>query len=123
MSSGPALVRLSDGRIKHTTYYGSADSLLRSLHDTPGEAEDAFRGRLGVRDDECDCEPEPCEVWALYGPDFGWVAQACEHRVHRQFSPYREEDQMGNAYQESVPETRAPWAWVPEAMDDAWPTT
>ncbi len=86
MSSGSALVRLEDGTIKWTVYSGTSDILSALLFDTADEAW-VNRGKR-MPEPDCHCEPQPVEIWTIYGGEFGWKADGCEHRVHNHLAPH-----------------------------------
>lgn len=85
MSSGSAVVRLEDGTLKYTVYNGTSDILTPRLYDTVGEAWDKRRTDSSYI--SCPCKPQPVEIWTVYGGEFGWKADGCEHRVHNHLAP------------------------------------
>lgn len=120
MSSAPAFVRLHDGRIMHTTYNGTSDMLIPELFATFEESCEAHRNRSYSRDDSCGCQSEPCQVWVMYGREWGWETEACEHRVHRLLSPWGiEHYYTGEVIEPAVEEVKTPWPWVLTVREEA----
>ena len=119
MSSGHlAAVRFPDGRVRFTTYSGTADVLTPTLNTTKG---DAFRTyREAWRRGPCPCGSlvvlHVVQVWTVYGRGFGWEAEACPHLIRGGLMPYGCEDQSGRMLEPVRPMVEAPWPWVADVF-------